>query len=177
MSLSKPTDRELIHNRKINCRGYVRVDGDFDIEAELIDSKTYDFPSETHGTMPKDKPYHHMKLRITVDLDMNVKDACAITIAGPYHLCPKGANNFNNLIGLKIGPGWQRRVHSKLGGSAGCTHITELTGPMATTAYQTIGGEISRQKRLKKTKNNFFKDIKGNTIDNTCIAHSKISTQ
>ena len=173
MDLPEPTDRKLIHNRKINCRGYKRADGDFDIEAELIDSKTYDFPSKTHGTVFKDTPYHHMKLRITVDSNMTVKDAAAITLFGPYNICPKGANNFKNLVGVKIGPGWKRRVFSKIGGSSGCTHITELTGPMATTAYQTIGGEISRQKRIGKKSKNFIGDDKKVMLNNSCIAYSK----
>ncbi len=176
MDLPNPTERKLIHNRKIHCKGYARVDGDFDIEAELIDSKTYDFPSEAHGIVAKDTPYHHMKLRITVDVDMKVKDAAAITLFGPYSICPQGAYNFKNLIGIKIGPGWKKRVYSKIGGSFGCTHITELTGPMATTAYQTIGGEISRQKRLGNTKKIPIKDDQKNFLDNSCIAYSKTRT-
>ena len=175
MDLPDPTNRELIHNRKINCKGYKREDGDFDIEAELIDSKTYDFPSNTHGTVFKDTPYHHMKLRITVDFDMTVKDATAITLFGPYNICPQGANIFKNLVGVKIGPGWKRLVLSKIGGSSGCTHITELTGPMATTAYQTIGGEISRQKRIGNKSKSFTGDDKKVTLNNSCIAYSKVN--
>ena len=175
MDLPNPTERKLIHNRKVRCKGYARADGDFDIEAELIDSKTYDFPSDFHGTVAKDTPYHHMKLRITVDIDMIVKDALATTLLGPYPICPQGAYNFKKLIGIKIGPGWKRRVHSRIGGSSGCTHITELTGPMATTAYQTVGGEISRQKRLGKTLKNLIKDDQTNALENSCIAYSKTS--
>ena len=173
MDLPNPSKRKLIHNRKIYCKGYARVDGDFDIEAELIDSKTYDFPSEAHGIVTRDTPYHHMKLRITIDIDMTVKDASAVTLSGPYLICPQGAYNFENLIGIKIGPGWKKRVSSRIGGSSGCTHITELTGPMATTAYQTIGGEISRQKRLENTKRNLIKNNQKNPLDNSCIAYSK----
>ncbi len=70
MGLTEPAERHLVHNRRISCSGYVRADGHFDIEAELIDSKTYDFPSDTHGTVYKNTPYHHMQVRITVDLDL-----------------------------------------------------------------------------------------------------------
>ena len=175
MDLPNPTERKVLHNRRVHCKGYIREDGDFDIEAELIDSKTYDFPSEFHGIVVKDTPYHHMKLRITIDIDMTVKDALAITLVGPYPICPQGAHNFKKLIGIKIGPGWKRRVHSRIGGSSGCTHITELTGPMATTAYQTVGGEISRQKRLVKTKKISIKHNQKSTLDDSCIAYSKTS--
>ena len=38
-------------------------------------------------------------------------------------------------------------MKTAIGGAHGCTHITELLGPMATTAFQTLYGEIARRKR------------------------------
>ena len=169
----KPTERHLVHNRKINCNGYVRADGNFDIEAELMDSKTYDFPSNTHGTIQKDSPYHHMRVRITVDLELKVIDAAAITLAGPYQICPQGAKNITNLIGLKIGAGWKRRVKTAIGGPSGCIHITELTGPMATTAYQTIGGEKLRRRRTEMENGDLRATNEDGSLKNSCIAFSQ----
>ena len=177
MNLQNPKDRKLVHNRNIHCMGYIRKDGDFDIEAVLTDSKTYDFPSDTHGIVKKNTPYHHMKVRITVDVNLIVKDAHAITISGPYQICPKGAENFKNLIGIKIGPGWKRRVLERIGGPSGCTHITELTGPLATTAYQTIGGEISRQRRRGMELNNTTEINQENNLKNSCIAYSEANNK
>lgn len=173
MGLPEPAERHLVHNRRISCSGYVRADGHFDIEAELIDSKTYDFPSDTHGTVYQNTPYHHMQVRITVDLELIVTDAAAITLAGPYQICPQGAQNITNLIGLKIGPGWKRRVQTAIGGPSGCTHITELTGPMATTAYQTIGGEISRRHREQIEDDNLPETNQDRSLKNSCIAFSQ----
>jgi hypothetical protein len=173
MGLPEPAERHLVHNRRISCSGYVRADGNFDIEAELIDSKTYDFPSDTHGTVYQNTPYHHMQVRITVDLDLIVTDAAAITLAGPYQICPQAAKSITNLIGLKIGPGWKRRVQTAIGGPSGCTHITELTGPMATTAYQTIGGEISRRHREQIEDDNLPETNQDRSLKNSCIAFSQ----
>ena len=173
MGLPNSHHRVLIHNRKINCNGYIRADGKFDIEAELLDSKSYDFPSDTHGIVQKDTPYHHMRVRITVNLEFKVTDAAAITLAGPYRICPQGAENITNLIGLKIGPGWKRRVQTAIGGPSGCTHITELTGPMATTAYQTIGGEISRRRRDETEDGNLTEMNQDSSFKNSCIAFSR----
>ncbi len=173
MGLTEPAERHLVHNRRISCSGYLRADGHFDIEAELIDSKTYDFPSDTHGTVYQNTPYHHMQVRITVDLDLIVTDAAAITLAGPYQICPQGAQNITNLIGLKIGPGWKRRVQTAIGGPSGCTHITELTGPMATTAYQAIGGEISRRRREQIEDDNLPETNQDSSLKNSCIAFSQ----
>ena len=35
--------RKLLHDRNISLKGYIRDDELFEIEAELIDSKNYDF--------------------------------------------------------------------------------------------------------------------------------------
>jgi hypothetical protein len=51
------------------------------------------------------------------------------------------------LKGLTIGPGWRRQVQVKVGGVHGCTHLVELLGPIATTAYQTIHSAKARQRR------------------------------
>ena len=56
----------------------------------------------------------------------------------PYNYCHEIEHFCKKLIGERIGPGWTRKVKTLMGGSAGCTHITELLGPMATTAFQTL---------------------------------------
>ena len=33
---------------------------------------------------------------------------------------------------------WRKRVRDRVGGVEGCTHIVEMLGPVATTAFQTI---------------------------------------
>ena len=133
-SLSPAVPREAVHKRQINCNGFVRADGLYDIEAELTDHKTYDFPSDFRGTVTPDLAVHHMVLRITIDRDRVIQHAEAITITGPYAICPTANAVFDNLVGLQIGPGWRRKVQAAIGGRHGCTHITELLGPVATIA-------------------------------------------
>ena len=123
--LSEPAAREDRHNRQVTCRGFARKDGLLDIEGELIDTKAYDFPSSTHGVIASGTPVHHMQVRITIDFDMVIQHAEAVTVHGPYAICPKGADNITGLIGLQIGPGWKRKVNRNRR-AEGCTHITEL---------------------------------------------------
>ena len=85
--LSTPVPREEVHNRRISCNGFVREDGLYDIEAELTDNKTYPFPTEFRDDVTPDQFIHHMKVRVTVDRDMKVHAAEALTIAGPYAVC------------------------------------------------------------------------------------------
>ena len=172
--LSEPAAREDRHNRQVTCRGFARKDGLLDIEGELIDTKAYDFPSSTHGVIVSGTPVHHMQVRITIDFDMVIQHAEAVTVHGPYAICPKGADNITGLIGLQIGPGWKRKVQTAIGGPKGCTHITELMGPMATTAFQTLYGEKARQKR-DTTGANQTQQLKTPlpSLTNSCIAYAE----
>ena len=175
-SLSPAVPREAVHKRQINCNGFVRADGLYDIEAELTDHKTYDFPSDFRGTVTPDLAVHHMVLRITIDRDRVIQHAEAITITGPYAICPTANAVFDNLVGLQIGPGWRRKVQAAIGGRHGCTHITELLGPGATIAYQTLYGEEARQKRQSGTLSDQDKQASRSQLANSCVGHADASS-
>ena len=175
-SLSPAAQREAVHKRQINCNGFVRADGLYDIEAELTDHKTYDFPSDFRGTVTPDLAVHHMVLRITIDRDRVIQHAEAITITGPYAICPTANAVFDNLVGLQIGPGWRRKVQTAIGGRHGCTHITELLGPVATIAYQTLYGEEARQKRQSGTLSDQDKQASRSQLANSCVGYAEDSS-
>ena len=175
-SLSPAVPREAVHKRQINCNGFVRADGLYDIEAELTDHKTYDFPSDFRGTVTPDLAVHHMVLRITIDRDRVIQHAKAITITGPYAICPTANAVFDNLVGLQIGPGWRRKVQAAIGGRHGCTHITELLGPIATIAYQTLYGEEARQKRQSGTLSDQDKQASRSQLANSCVGYADDSS-
>ena len=175
--LSPPVAREEVHNRQISCNGFVREDGMYDIEADLTDNKTYSFPTEFRGDVTPDQFIHHMKVRVTVDTAMTVQAAEAITIAGPYAICPTANDVFDSLVGLSIGPGWRRRVTQAIGGRHGCTHITELMGVIGTIAYQTRYGEESRRRRQTvaatgmETASAHGKE-RASVMANSCVAYA-----
>ena len=147
MPLTSAAARSLIHTRDIECKGYEREDGLWDIEAHLVDTKTQ-MHTRRHGgaeRQPGD-PIHDLWLRLTIDLDLLIHDAEASTDVGPYPHCGDITPNFKSLAGVKIGPGWRREIAARLGGVKGCTHLVELLGPVGTTAYQATGR--ARQARL-----------------------------
>jgi hypothetical protein len=143
MPLSDPAPREALHRRDIRLAGYRRADGRFDIEGELIDTKTYPIQLQGRARDPGE-PLHHMRLRLTVGEDMTIQAAEAVTESGPYLTCGGGAESFARLTGLRIGPGFVREAMARLGGTAGCTHIRELVQQMGTVAFQTMFGQRSR---------------------------------
>lgn len=151
MTLSAPVERSYIHTRQVTCHGYRRSDGLWDIEGHLRDVKSYAFPSEHRGAIEPGDPVHEMRLRLTVDNDLIVRGIEAVTEKGPFHGCGEITRNFQRLIGLSITAGWTRAVKERLGGVLGCTHLVELLGPVATTAFQTIYPILSRE-RMERAK-------------------------
>jgi len=177
VTLSPPAPREEVHNRRISCNGFVREDGQYDIEAEITDNKTYSFPSDFRGEVTPDDFVHHMKVRVTIDRSMTVTAAEAITISGPYAICPTANDVFRNLVGLTIGPGWRRRVAAAIGGRHGCTHISELMGTVGTIAYQTRYGEDARRARVPVGSSGLETarargDARGSALANSCVAYA-----
>lgn len=138
MPLSPPAEREPIHSRDVVCRGYRRADGLWDIEGRVTDTKTYAFPNSDRGTVEAGEPVHDMWVRLTVDDDLLIHEAEAVSDYYPFRACPTIAPDFSALAGLRIRPGFTAEVRRRLGGVKGCTHLVELLGPVATTAFQTV---------------------------------------
>lgn len=146
MSLSTPAPRELLHTRNIICKGYKRNDGLYDIEGHLVDIKSYDIDNiDRGGVIKAGESLHEMRVRLTLDIELLIHHAEAVTEWAPYHRCGNGGLNISQLEGVKIGSGWRKTTLRLLGKTRGCTHITEMLGQMATTAFQTMGAEWNRR--------------------------------
>jgi hypothetical protein len=138
MPLSTPAGRTPLHTRLVDCRGYRRDDGLWDIEGRVTDAKAYDFENESRGRVSAGDYVHDLSIRLTVDEDLVIHDVEAASDAFPFPACPAITPAVRKLIGLSVAPGWMRDVRRELGGTRGCTHLIELLGPVATTAYQTV---------------------------------------
>lgn len=136
--LPRPALRKLMHHRQIECKGYEREDGLWDIEGHLTDTKAYTWKDRGGVTdLPAGVPAHDMWIRFTIDLDMRIHECVAATDAGPYTLCGDITPKFAQLKGLRIERGWTRQLKDIIGGPNGCTHHWELLGRVAAVAYQT----------------------------------------
>jgi Protein of unknown function (DUF2889) len=152
MPLSPPAPREHLHTRQVECRGYLREDGLWEVEGHMTDVKTYSFPNDERGEVGAGTPVHDMWIRIAVDDDLMITAIEAVTDASPFRVCPTITPNFQRLVGLSIRPGFIPRIKELLGGVEGCTHLVELMGPIATTAFQTISSTRGREKRERARK-------------------------
>lgn len=154
MPLSEPAEREHIHTRDIDCRGYRRSDGLWDIEGHLVDTKTYAFDNRYRGKVDPGDPVHEMWIRITVDDRLEIVAAEAATDKHPFPNCPAITPDYSCIVGSKIRPGWTALVRKKLGKSDGCTHLTRLLQELAVVSVQTVWplvrGVVSQKSAEKK---------------------------
>ena len=145
MPLSPPAARRHLHTRSFEFSGHQRDDGLWDIDAHMVDTKTYGFANDFRGRIEADEPLHDMWLRLTLDEDFVVRDIEAASDAGPFRVCPDITPNFKRVIGLRIGSGWRIKVRQRLGGVEGCTHLVELLDAMATVAFQTLYSTLAKK--------------------------------
>ncbi len=131
--------RRLIHRRQVECLGYLRADGLWDIEGRLADSKTHAVPLVTEvRTVEAGEVYHGMLIRLTLDDEFIIREVQVNMSSVPTGECRGAAPAYQKLLGERIGAGFSRRIKELFGGIGGCTHLSELLLPIATTAFQTI---------------------------------------
>jgi hypothetical protein len=129
--------RELMHHRQVDIRFYKRADGLYEVEGHLTDTKNHAFRRQlAEEDSPPGTTLHDITVTLVLDDALVVQDARAKMRTTPFDVCPGAEGTLAPLKGLSIGSGWNKRVRELLGGAASCTHIVELLGPMATTAFQ-----------------------------------------
>ncbi|MCP4470156.1 MAG: DUF2889 domain-containing protein [Gammaproteobacteria bacterium] len=168
MGLPDAVAREKKHHRKIDCEGFLRGDGLWDIDVHMVDTRTYDCAyDELHrdGVIRAGEPVHDMWLRFTIDLDFLIHDVQAASDQTPFDICPRAANEMHKLIGLRIGGGWRQQVRERIDSAHSCTHLVDLLGQLTATAYQTLHAALEEREGKRQSRQ------KPPIID-TCLALS-----
>lgn len=130
------------HVRSIVAQAFEREDGLWDVEARITDTKPR-VVELASGQRAPNQPIHDLWLRITVDLQLNIVDAEAVSDAVPYPgYCDTNGGAYKQLIGLNLMRGFRQAVRERLAGTAGCTHLTELAGVLPTAAIQAFAGDV-----------------------------------
>jgi len=149
--------REPLHTRTIRVQSYARADGCWDLEAELLDVKAYDF--ETHrGTHRAGDPVHRILLRVTIDDTYTIVSAQAAYDNAPYGSCAAIAPDYAGLVGLNLLRGFRQQVKERFGRRAGCTHLTELTWVLPTAAIQSLAGQRTAVQQARMDQRPFQLD-------------------
>lgn len=135
-------ERQLKHRRSIDVQIYARGNGLWEVDAEIVDVKTRD-AKLAGGLRRAGDPIHDMLLRIVVDERLNIVEAGSETRWMPYpgH-CNDHGDAYAKLVGLNLLKGFRQAVKERLGGTVGCTHITELSQVLPTAVVQAFAGEV-----------------------------------
>ena len=149
--LDQVTGRRKVHLRRIFCEGFQRDDGLIDIEGTLIDEKPFPIKM-AQKSLGANEPIHLMTVCLTIDRQLVVRAVRAHMKHAPYRQCGEIAPHYQDLIGLRIEPGFTRQVKRMFRGTAGCSHMTELLPSIATTAFQILWNEPDHPAPEIKTK-------------------------
>lgn len=144
-----PSDvaREPLHTRTVTVNSFAREDGLWDLEAELLDVKAYDFNKSNGKIHEAGVPVHLMHLRVTIDIDFNITDAIAVYDVAPYGAnCSAIAEDYRKLVGLNLLRKFRDTVKARFARTAGCTHMTELSYVLPTVAVQTMASRRREQR-------------------------------
>ncbi len=175
MPLSEPVARELLHRREIRLDGYRRADGLFDIEAVIVDTKTYGLGNQDRGWIEPGVPLHRMLARMTLGEDMMIVAFEAATEFSPYAICPQAAPNFSRLAGLRVGRGFLKAANERVGGTVGCTHLRELLQQMATVAFQTLSTVRVKREQAPNAQASSDANAATPAVLGTCLAYAPSS--
>lgn len=134
--------RRPLHRRALDVQVFAREDGLFDVEASLTDTKSHDVPL-AGLTRKAGDPIHAMQLRLTVDAALSITAASSETLWMPYgQACSEHGDAYGRLVGLNLLNGFRQAVTERLGGSKGCTHLTELCHVLPTAVIQAMAGSV-----------------------------------
>ena len=129
--------RRLMHRRSVECLGYLRDDGLWEVEARLVDTKPYARHDRHRGLQRPEDPVHDIRLRLAVDDSFTIRETGTTMASTPYPSCLDVEGILQRLVGERIGKGWREIVRRKIGKLETCTHLAELLGPAVTTLFQT----------------------------------------
>ena len=149
---SSEVTRKQLHTRNIRCRGFERSDGLWDIEATLLDTKSYQYTNHERGQVPPGEPIHKMTLTVTLDIDLVIREIRVDMAYTPFQLCKSASDTMGDLVGLQIGAGWMKEARQRVGRTESCTHVMELLGPISSAAYQTMHWAIEDRENDKPNR-------------------------
>ena len=134
--------RQLKHRRTFDVQIFARGNGLWEVDARITDVKPHDVEL---GGAPRraGDPVHDMRVRLVIDEAMNVLEAGSEMVWMPYPgACDGHGDPYAQLVGLNLRSGFREAVRRRVGGTRGCTHITELTQVLPTAVIQAFAGDV-----------------------------------
>lgn len=163
------SSRRHLHTRQFRLDGYLRDDGLYEVEAALQDI-TVPPTQLPFKALPAGGVIHDMSISMVFDAKMLIRSVEARTHSGATPYCAEINSAYGKLAGLRIGGGFKQAVRERVGGVAGCTHLTELMDAMATAAFQTTFS-TTRDRRAAMPPEQLAAPIPRPSVIDTCHAY------
>lgn len=127
-------------------------------EGELMQINSY--LNDTH---------HEIKIQLLVQpVTMKIKEISAEMVRVPYEVCPKALKGIEQLKGLPIQAGINRRVIELIGGQSGCVHVVDLLRESFVGAVQ---GNM--RLRVKGLTGEAITQKLSETLAGTCVGYTR----
>jgi hypothetical protein len=139
--------KERIHSRTITVNSYEIDDSSLLIEGDLVDERF--FPSYYYSRNEYLDPgiVHDIRVEMRVSLPaLEITEAHASMKKIPISECLGVESSAGRIVGLKIRPGFSKDLKDRLGGTAGCLHMTTLIYHMGAAAVQGMWAAVSRKR-------------------------------
>ncbi len=161
MSLEKYCRGERVHQRHILINTY-SYEGETEavvLEGKLLEDRLQHYYLTT-GEKRDPGPLHHMTIRMLVKgADLEIGEIEVEMNEVPREECGETAAFMEKVRGMKIGPGFSKKIRDMLGGVKGCAHLVALLLAMAPAAVQgfwayrarkPVSGEFKEGGRMMK---------------------------
>ena len=136
---------EPVHTRNIDIRTFEKSPGSIVVQGTLTDNRLHTtYPMS--GRPPGAGIVHQLTIRMHVTgpaLTIEAMEAQMSTV--PLDQCRETQASLEKIRGMCIAAGFTERVKARIGGSAGCTHLTALLLAMAPAAVQGFWAAVSRK--------------------------------
>jgi len=154
-------NRKPLHNRNIICNSFLRDDGLIDLEVKFEDIKSEDWKDNKNTDfIYKDKPYHKMFLKVTINNGFKIVECEAKILNSPFKICPLIEKSVKKMEGNYISKGYKKKVSEYFDGTEGCTHLKEMFFVLGSVSYQTMAPLLFKDNALEAKKH----------LINTCFA-------
>ncbi|WP_321916146.1 MULTISPECIES: DUF2889 domain-containing protein [unclassified Paraburkholderia] len=160
--------RKPLHTRQITCDVYESSNGSYEIEARMVDCKSA-VAVLPFRTVEAGEIFHDMRITMRVSADFVIEHVEARSEAAPTPYCRDINPAYAALAGLRIAPRFKERARSLIGGVNGCTHLSDLLGPLATTVMQASFGRMQTAERLREVAE--MTTIPKPRVIDTCYAY------
>jgi hypothetical protein len=145
--------KERIHSRTITVNSYEIDDSSLLVEGELLDERF--FPSFYYSRNEFLDPgiVHDIRVEMKVSLPaLEITGARAQMRKIPIGECLGVESSAEKIVGLRIRPGFSRDLKERLGGTAGCLHMTTLIYQMGAAAVQGMWAAVTRKRENGPTR-------------------------